>query len=1469
MRRRAARAFFVFLCGALATVLGAGTALLYTSAGRALLARVLTDQAPRLVRGSLRIGRVAGPWVDGFSLSDVLIRDTAGVVLARVPRLDLHYTLANLLAGRMVFSRAILHAPEVQIVKHRGGRLNYQEVFRLNEGTGGGPSPLIEINQLEVDSGRVTIRVPWNPDTRIRSERQLDSALAAERVKPGRRIETGAEGLEMVRTIESIQASFPVLRISTPDHQPLLLQIDRLAARLSDPLLEIRDLRGRVRTKDDSLLFELERATLPGTSVRGAGRLDWPRDTLLYHLALDAPKLALADIRFISPFFPGFTGRARLRARSVSGARTEWDIRDLSAGDSGSRVTGHLVAITDATRGLGFRNLDLALDSLDLDVVRPYLDSLPFHGTITGSLAADGFFDGLTATLDWQFHDAAVTGGAENRIALDGGIRRGGEDGMFFEGARLPEADLDLRTVRLVAPSVILDGRLGLAGTLTGPWKNVVFEGTAEHRDGERPASRVSGSARLDTRGPVLGLETDLTLDSLSFDGIRGSFPRLPSEGSLGGRVRLAGTLDRLAIDAQLGGGLGRFEANGQATLRPPRWGADSLRFRFSELDLAALSGSGPTTRLQGSLEVSGSVDSAVAPSGRLELVLGAGRVRELAFDSASAAVHAADSVITLDTARAYSGGWRVEGGGTLGWQAPKSGRMTVDLEAEDLAAFDSLARSLTGLTPDTSQGDLPMSGRGRAELHLEGALGALRLTGAAGIDSVRWLGYRARRVGGRLAWASADSAFDASLSVDSLQIRERRFSALSGRVAGRREAFRWAASGNGSDVLRVGAGGRYQVRPEGSVLHADSLNVDLLRRHWGLVRPLDARVTDSLIVLDTVRFETGDGSGSVTLAGELPRKAPGDLTLTALGIQLRDLYALAQQDTAGLGGSLTVDARVGGTAADPTFRGTGALTGGVFGDFQAPLIRAAFDYTQRVLRSNLTLWRTGTPVVQVDGSLPLDLSLQRVARRQLPGPVSIVATGDSINLAIAEAFTPNLRRVAGHLDIDARVEGTWETPRLDGRIRIFDGAADVPGLGVRDGPINGVLRLTGDSVVADSVRIESPTGSLTVTGAVRFERLTRPVLGLGIAAEDFQLIDVPDYMRLRVRGNVQLTGPVMNPVLTGSASISNSVIYFADLITKDIINLEDPALADLVDTLALRREDLRSNFQSRFLDSLAVRNLEFIVREGVWLRSHEANFQLEGRVRVNKTRRVYRMDGTLNTPRGTYALQVGGLINRTFTVERGTVRYFGDLNAELDVEAQHLVKTPQSGSDIPVIAHITGTLEVPKLTLTTPPDRPPMSEPQLISLLTVGTSDPATAQLGNREQQVQAAVALAANALSIELSRAISESGAGDIVEIRPGLATSGLVGGASGTPTQLALGRAISSKLFLTANAGLCFQSGQSGVSARNLGASLEYRFSRELRALIAAEPIQTCFGRGVDAFATQKRYQFGAELRWDRDY
>jgi autotransporter translocation and assembly factor TamB len=1158
---------------------------------------------------------------------------------------------------------------------------------------------------------------------------------------------------------------------------------------------------------------------------------------------------------------------------SLSGARTEWDIRELSVGAGSSRVSGRLTAITDIYRGLGFRDLRLTLQNLNLDVPRAYLDTLPFHGTVSGALEADGFFDRMTVALDWEFTDSLVAGGATSRISLAGPLRFATE-GLAFENAALRSSDVDLRTVQVQAPAVVLQGRLAAEGTLNGPLDNVEFQGTAVHRDGDGPASRLTGLVRLDTRGEVLGLSTDVVLDSLVFAGIQPSFPSLDARGALGGTAKLDGTLEHLAVDLDVGGGLGQVRAQGAVTLSPPHYGADSLRVSFARFDLSNLVRTAPATRLTGRLFASGRADAGAAPVGNLSMQLGRGTVAGFTLDSTQVVLHAGDSLITVDTVVTEWRGGRLDGHGAIGWTSPRSGDATFHVEATSLAVFDSLALAVTGLTRDTTPGlDAPLGGRGQADVVLSGALPGLRVRGTATFDSLRWLGYRARIASAALDWNRGDSTLTAQVAADSFWLRTLRYSGVTARVAGRTDSMSWTAAIAAGEMGSARGGGRLQRLPDATLLGADSLALDLAGRAWALDRPMTARITDSVIAMDTARLVTADRSGSIELAGSIPRAGPGALTLNAVGVELRDIYGLLQRDTTGVGGVVAADVGLQGTARQPELQGKASLTGGRIGDFQAPLIRTTFDYRDHLLQSDLTFWRDGTSIVEVNARLPLDLALSGAKTRQLPGPLNIVAKGDSVDLAILEAFTPNLRQVTGRLDLDARVEGQWDSPRLAGSARVRDGAATVPDLGVRYEEIRGTVLLSGDSLTTDSLHLGGRFGHLDIEGGIRLERLTRPVFNLRLAGEDFEVMNVPDFMAIRATTDLRLSGSVFHPNLTGSSRITNSVIYFADLVEKDIVNLEDPLFADLVDTLALRRYNLGAAFQSRFLDSLAIRDLRLDIGEGVWLRSAEANFQLEGNLLVNKVplregvRYPYRLDGDLDVPRGTYTLRAGGVINRTFTVERGAVRYFGDLNADLDIQARHIVRAPQRGTeDIPVIVHITGTLEVPKLTLTTPPDRPPMTEGQLISLLTVGTADPLA--LGTREQQAAFLRSVAVNALASELQRSLvsTERAPFDVLEIRPGI-SSGPVG--SSSPTQLAVGRALTNNLFVTANAGFCLGSGQATFNARNLGATLEYRFNPVLRGQLSAEPVQTCLARGVDIFGTTRRYQFGAELRWDRGY
>jgi translocation and assembly module TamB len=322
-------------------------------------------------------------------------------------------------------------------------------------------------------------------------------------------------------------------------------------------------------------------------------------------------------------------------------------------------------------------------------------------------------------------------------------------------------------------------------------------------------------------------------------------------------------------------------------------------------------------------------------------------------------------------------------------------------------------------------------------------------------------------------------------------------------------------------------------------------------------------------------------------------------------------------------------------------------------------------------------------------------------------------------------------------------------------------------------------------------------------------------------------------------------------------------VLYFADLVNKRIIDLEDPSIADLVDTTLIRRENLGAKFQNRFLDSLRIDDLRVEMGSDVWLRSAEANIQLEGRVRLSKQASTYNPTGTLNAPRGTYTLKIGP-VTRDFTVNRGQVTYTGDLNAGLDIAAQHTVRSIR-GDEIPIVASIAGTLYQPRLTLGST-IRPPISETDLISYLITGYPANEATLLG-QGGALQTGLSYFSSALSSELERAlIQDIGVPiDLIEIRPGVSASPSGGGSL---TQLAAGWQIGKKTFLTFNAGFCPDFSQ--LSHKNFGASLEFRFSREWKLQSAVEPtIQSC-----NTFTTVSRlntslYQVGFDILWEREF
>jgi hypothetical protein len=100
-------------------------------------------------------------------------------------------------------------------------------------------------------------------------------------------------------------------------------------------------------------------------------------------------------------------------------------------------------------------------------------------------------------------------------------------------------------------------------------------------------------------------------------------------------------------------------------------------------------------------------------------------------------------------------------------------------------------------------------------------------------------------------------------------------------------------------------------------------------------------------------------------------------------------------------------------------------------------------------------------------------------------------------------------------------------------------------------------------------------------------------------------------------------------------------------------------------------------------------------------------------------------LDGTLQTVRGTYRLNIAPLVSRTFTVENGDVRFFGDqdLNGALNINAVYTVRqSSQFGArpDVRVRVHLGGTLLAPRVELSSP-DSQRVSSADLVSYLATG----------------------------------------------------------------------------------------------------------------------------------------------------
>src|SRR5256714_1622438 len=128
-----------------------------SAAGTPGLAQVFT--------GSIEVTDVRGSLLTGVTLTGVRLFDADTTLVAWLPRADLAYNPFDFAAGRVVLFEFALRQPVINIVQHRSGRLNIEELLRLggpdtsSHSSQHGPATLILFRNVQIEDGTVTLRL--------------------------------------------------------------------------------------------------------------------------------------------------------------------------------------------------------------------------------------------------------------------------------------------------------------------------------------------------------------------------------------------------------------------------------------------------------------------------------------------------------------------------------------------------------------------------------------------------------------------------------------------------------------------------------------------------------------------------------------------------------------------------------------------------------------------------------------------------------------------------------------------------------------------------------------------------------------------------------------------------------------------------------------------------------------------------------------------------------------------------------------------------------------------------------------------------------------------------------------------------------------------------------------------------------------------------------------------------------------
>jgi hypothetical protein len=281
-----------------------------TDWGRERVRRKAESMIASMVHGNVKIGRLSGNLLIGMTVHDFSITDTSGAPFAAVESFTATYSIVSLLRKHVWIEDAVIVRPLVVLDRPPNGKWNWQWIIRRDTTKRSTPHKIawgdwVRFSDAKVVNGQLIVRTPWKPSSGLNAAARDSVIREALAGKSRLMIQQVRGGFQKTVQLDSVNGTFPLLRLSEPGMKSRLLEVSSMtmnAYPFRQPGAIVRDLKGAFAFDNDSAWWKGAYVAMPRSKATGDGVYEFTSGDLT--MSVHSDPASFVDMRWIYPRLP-------------------------------------------------------------------------------------------------------------------------------------------------------------------------------------------------------------------------------------------------------------------------------------------------------------------------------------------------------------------------------------------------------------------------------------------------------------------------------------------------------------------------------------------------------------------------------------------------------------------------------------------------------------------------------------------------------------------------------------------------------------------------------------------------------------------------------------------------------------------------------------------------------------------------------------------------------------------------------------------------------------------------------------------------------------------------------------------------------------------------------------------------------------------------------------------------------------